>query len=337
MTTPLFQGLFDKSITEIPSTADSQRYMTTVVPPAKNQGRWIEQPRMLHPVGEMGVVECQGRVHVFGGYSNHRVDGNYHQVFDPVTGEWAMKADYPHRCNHNSAASISGKIYSFGGFVEQNRCPHANCFVYDADEDSWSRIAPLSRPRGAIFSIVLDGKIHLLGGRDVRSVEWHEVYDPVTDSYEDRGPMMGSTKTQPYAGHRDHMGVTIVDGNIHAIGGRMDSYDFNTGLHGVYDPQTDSWSFRAPLPVPRSGPCAAYVGGKIIVFGGEATGKVFGTNEAYDPKTDTWEALAPMAVPRHGLHGATVAVIGDMVHVPGGGPVPGGSIQGAYHDAFTLA
>jgi hypothetical protein len=44
-----------------------------------------------------------------------------------------------------------------------------------------------------------------------------------------------------------------------------------------------------------------------------------------------------MAVPRHGLHGSTCAVIGDKVHVPGGGPVPGGSVQGAYHDAFTFA
>jgi hypothetical protein len=25
------------------------------------------------------------------------------------------------------------------------------------------------------------------------------------------------------------------------------------------------------------------------------------------------------------------------VHVPGGGPVPGGSVQGAYHDAFTFS
>ncbi len=79
-----------------------------------------------------------------------------------------------------------------------------------------------------------------------------------------------------------------------------------------------------------------YYRDRIVVFGGEATGKVFGTNEAYDPKTDKWEALAPMKLPRHGLHGATVAVIGDMVHVPGGGPLPGGSVQGAYHDAFTL-
>ena len=336
MNAPLFQGLFDKSITDIPATADRQRYMTSVAPQAKNQGRWIEQPRLPHPVGEMGIALCEGRIHVFGGYANHRVDGDYHQVFDPKTGEWTLKAPFPHRCNHNSAAVIGNRIYTFGGFVEQNRCPHSRCFVYDSAEDAWSSIAPLSRPRGAIFAIVLDGKIHLLGGRDVRSVEWHEVYDPETDSYSDRHPMMGSTKTQPYAGQRDHMGVVIVDGKIHAIGGRMDSYDFNTGLHGVYDPQTDGWSTRAPLPVPRSGPSAAYVGGKIVCFGGEATGFVFGTVEAWDPESDKWEALAPMPVPRHGLHGSTCVVIDDMVHLPGGGPVPGGSVQGAYHDAFTF-
>jgi N-acetylneuraminic acid mutarotase len=148
--------------------------------------------------------------------------------------------------------------------------------------------------------------------------------------------MRGSTGTQPFVGQRDHMGVAVVDGKIHAIAGRMDSYDFNTGLNAVYDPKADAWTFRAPLPTPRSGPSCVYINGKIVVFGGEATGKVFGTNEAYDPKTDTWEQLTPMAIPRHGLHGATCAVIGNMVHVPGGGPVPGGQVQGAYHDAFTF-
>jgi hypothetical protein len=52
--------------------------------------------------------------------------------------------------------------------------------------------------------------------------------------------------------------------------------------------------------------------------------------------TDTWEALTPMAMPRHGLHGATCAVIGNKVHVRGGGPVHRGSVQAAYHDAFTF-
>jgi hypothetical protein len=38
------------------------------------------------------------------------------------------------------------------------------------------------------------------------------------------------------------MGVVVVDGKIHAIAGRMDSYDFNTGLHAVYDQKTDGWT-----------------------------------------------------------------------------------------------
>jgi N-acetylneuraminic acid mutarotase len=333
---PLFMGLNDPSITDIPRTVEKQRYMTSVAPPAARPGRWLEQPRMPVPTGEHAVVECQGRIHAIAGYALHRVDQNFHQVFDPQAGQWSLKAPYPIACNHVAAASIGPRIYAFGGFIEQNRCPHSKCFVYDATADRWSPIAPLSRPRGAASAVVLDGKIHLLGGRDVRSVEWHEVYDPVADKYVILAGMRGSTGTQPFVGQRDHMGVAVVDGMIHAIGGRMDSYDFNTGLNAVYDPKSDAWSFRAPLPTPRSGPSCAYVKGRIVVFGGEATGRVFGTNEAYDPKTDRWEALAPMRVPRHGLHGATCAVIGDRIHVPGGGPVPGGQVQGAYHDAFLL-
>ena len=34
--------------------------------------------------------------------------------------------------------------------------------------------------------------------------------------------MRGSTGTQPFVGQRDHMGVAVVDGKIHAIAGRMD-------------------------------------------------------------------------------------------------------------------
>jgi N-acetylneuraminic acid mutarotase len=334
---PLFAGLNDRSITAIPASVEKQRYMTSVAPAAANPGKWVEQPRLPVPTGEHAVIECQGRIHVIAGYARHRVDGNFHQVFDPATGSWALKASFPVPCNHVAGVAIGAKIYTFGGFIEQNRCPHSKCFAYDTATDQWAPIAGLLRPRGASSAVVLDGKIHLLGGRDVRSVEWHEIYDPQTDKYEILAGMRGSTGTQPFVGQRDHMGVVVVDGKIHAIGGRMDSYDFNTGLNAVYDPSSDAWSFRAPLPTPRSGVSAAYINGRIVVFGGEATGKVFGTNEAYDPQDDRWEALAPMRVPRHGLHGATVAVIGDRVHVPGGGPVPGGSIQGAYHDAFTFS
>ncbi|WIY26569.1 Kelch repeat-containing protein [Parasedimentitalea psychrophila] len=331
---PLFSGLFDPTITSIPEGVSQPN--PDPVPQAANMGVWKEEPRMPIATAEMGVVACNGKVHVIGGYARGKANSDYHQVFDPATGEWTLKAPIPYACNHLCMTVIGSKIYSFGGFIEQNRCPHSNCFVYDADADEWERIPNLLRPRGAISSVVLDGKIHLLGGRNVRSVDWHEIYDPVTRTYEFLNEMRGSTPTQPFAGQRCHMGAVVADGKIHCIGGRKDSYDFNTGLHSVFDPEMRTWSFRGGMPTIRSGHCAAYVDGKILAFGGEARGLVFEANEAYDPATDSWEVVAPMPVPRHGLHGQTAAVIGNKVYVPGGAPITGGSVQGAYHDSFTF-
>ena len=48
----------------------------------------------------------------------------------------------------------------------------------------------------------------------------------------------------------------------------------------------------------------------------------------------SWRSSLSFAI--GGPDGSTCAVIGNMVHVPGGGPVPGGQVQGAYHDAFTF-
>jgi hypothetical protein len=68
-------------------------------------------------------------------------------------------------------------------------------------------------------------------------------------------------------------------------------------------------------------------------MGGEGTNKVFGQNEGYSPVTDKWQSYAPMPTPRHGLGASGV---GDFIHVAGGGPIMGGQIQSAVHEAFTL-
>jgi hypothetical protein len=91
---------------------------------------------------------------------------------------------------------------------------------------------------------------------------------------------------------------------------------------------------RMPAPTGRSGHGAVLYRGKVFVMGGEGTNRVFGQMEAYDPATDGWEQYAPMLTPRHGL-GA--ALLGDAIHVAGGGPVMGGGVQSAVHEAFTLA
>ena len=68
---PIFSGLFDPTITSIPKGISNPA--PDRVPAAKNQGRWVELPRMPIAAAEMGVIECGGKIHVVGGYARGNV------------------------------------------------------------------------------------------------------------------------------------------------------------------------------------------------------------------------------------------------------------------------
>ncbi|MCL6498570.1 MAG: galactose oxidase, partial [Firmicutes bacterium] len=95
------------------------------------------------------MAAVEGRVYVVAGYAHGRVDQPYNQVYDPATDSWRDLAPLPRGLNHVAVAGSRGRLYSFGGFTEQNRNPVADCFAYDVREDRWSRVAPLPAPRGA--------------------------------------------------------------------------------------------------------------------------------------------------------------------------------------------
>ena len=162
----------------------------------------------------------------------------------PGDDRWFNAAPLPRGANHVAVVADAGRVYALGGFIEQNRNPDPNAFVYDVAADKWTAIAPLPRSRGAAAAVALDGKIHLIGGagaptNERASVGWHEVYDPQTDKWEIR-------KALPAA--RDHVGAVAHNGMIHIIGGRFNTFEYNTGLHHVYLPALDTWKERAPLP-----------------------------------------------------------------------------------------
>lgn len=227
-------------------------------------------------------------------------------------------------------AVLDGKLYAVGGHLDQNRRPHPQCFVFDAVADRWQEIASLPSPAGAIACVALNGRLHAIGGaigdtnEAKRSIATHLAYDPAANRWEPRAPF-------PTA--RDHTGVVATGGKIHLIGGRVDTFYTNSHYHHAYDSGADKWEPRSPFPTARSGHGAVLYRGKIFSMGGEGSNRVFGQTEAYDPATDSWEHYAPMPTPRHGLGAVT---IGDYVHVAGGGPVMGGGVQSAVHEAFTL-
>jgi N-acetylneuraminic acid mutarotase len=277
-------------------------------------------------------------MYIVGGYGEGRVDRAYNHIYDAKDDRWFNGAPLPRGANHVAVAADAGRVYAFGGFTEQNRKSDTNAYAYDIAADKWSPIAPLPRPRGAAAAVVLGGKIYLIGGasepaQERASIGWNEVYDPQADRW---------TQLKAMPGARDHVGCVAHEGRIHIIGGRFNTFEYNTGLHHVYLPEEDTWKERAPLPTPRSGHGLVVYRGRLFAMGGE-TGvvnrgkitdpKVFGQMESYDAASDSWQSHEPMPTPRHAV-GATV--IGDWIYVAGGGAVTGGAVQSAVHEAFTL-
>jgi len=317
---------------------ESQR-VTDSTAPAGPRGRWVARAALPIPRSEMAwATAAMGCMHVLGGYGEGAVNRDYHHIYEPASDRWLNGAPLPRGANHVAVTAEGGRVYALGGFIEQNRRSDTNAYVYDIAANRWSNIAPLPRPRGAAAAVMLDGMLHLIGGAgepaaERASVGWHEVYDPQKDAWSPRKPLPGA---------RDHVGCVAHKGVIHVIGGRFNTFEYNTDLHHVYIPARDTWEIRAPLPTSRSGHGLVVYRDRLFAMGGEGgflirgvphQAKVFGQMESYDPATNTWQQHAPMPTPRHAV-GA--AVIGDWVYVAGGGAVLGGSVQSAVHEAFTL-
>ena len=87
-----------------------------------------------------------------------------------------------------------------------------------------------------------------------------------------------------------------MNGKLYSIGGS------NVGTVEEYDPATDTWVFKKPMPTPRSYFSIAAFENKIYCIGGYLNNNsLTGVNEAYDPSTNTWETKAAMPTLRVGL------------------------------------
>ncbi len=130
---------------------------------------------------------------------------------------------------------------------------------------------------------------------------------------------------------RSSLGVAVVGGRIYAIGGLTASgnepntigtdYDAKgwiVNTNEEYDPATDKWAFKTPMPTPRYSPATAVYNNKIYCMGGISHVRVpsfnqTAVNEVYDPATDTWETKAQMPI----ASGGQANVLGGRIYVIG--------------------
>jgi hypothetical protein len=85
------------------------------------------------------------------------------------------------------------------------------------------------------------------------------------------------------------------------------------------------------MPTARGGLEAVAVAGRIHVFGGETSRRVFAEHEVFDVREGKWSTAPPLPTARHGL---AVATRGDRIFVIAGGP-RAGLAQTAVVETFT--
>jgi N-acetylneuraminic acid mutarotase len=107
--------------------------------------------------------------------------------------------------------------------------------------------------------------------------------------------------------------AAAVGSRVYVMGGAL-ANGAPTAATWAYDPLTNVWSSRAPMPTARSAGMAAVAQGRIFVAGGSPAGSTF---EVYDPATNQWSALPAVPTPRNHLAGG---ISGGRLFAAGGRP-----------------
>lgn len=212
------------------------------------------------------AVPFNGKIYVIGGQTGTGGNGPFVNTvyeYDPERKTWATRAPMPTSRGGGGAALIDGRIYVAGG-----RPPRGNDFaVYDPTANSWRTLPDLPSQRNHVGAVALGGKFYVMGGRLEAGFESPmtavvEVYDPATNQWTTRAPML-----RPRGG----LNAIVAHGYIHTFGGEGTD-DTPTGVfpdHDVYDPARNVWLKQAPMPMPVHGVTGcSFINGLIHLTGG---------------------------------------------------------------------
>jgi N-acetylneuraminic acid mutarotase len=234
---------------------------------------------------------------------------------------WTEAKPMPSARTEVAGAAIDMDIYVIGG-LDKDGSAVPSVDVYDSVSDSWSSAPQLPVALHHAAAASSEGKLYVVGGYFAKGTASNKlfVYDPATNLWEELASM-------PQA--RGALTAQFVNGTLYAVGGASGEFGQEAmpplALNEAYDPSTDSWAARKPMPTPRQHLASAVFDDKLLyVMGGriDDLSSNLDANEVYDPANDEWKALAPMPSKRGGLAAAASNTDG-AIYVFGGEELAG--------------
>jgi N-acetylneuraminic acid mutarotase len=233
-------------------------------------------------------------------------------------GHWVKLARFPEPAQEIGGTAGGGKVYVFGGLaIGNNTAPKGLSWVYDIATDKWTKKKPMPLPAHHLSVTEYRGKVYVFGGGaqvEPGGPNWVPInnaweYDPAKDTWKALAPMptaRGAAVAAEVGGKIYVIGGASVHPGAKIVGLTAQTPHRSLGTNEVYDPETNTWQTRSPMPTSRNHAAVGVVNGKIYVLGGRL-GAVFvnasptDVVEEYDPATDSWSyAKARMPNPRSG-------------------------------------
>jgi N-acetylneuraminic acid mutarotase len=199
-----------------------------------------------------------------------------------------------------------------------------------ADQGSWRTAVPAPTKRTEVAAAALNDKIYVVGGFEEPGLgnilnfaitPSLEEYDPSTDRWTSRASM-------PVGLH--HAGIGVSGGKLYVIGGYKQaglSVWQPVATVYAYDPATNAWAERAPMPTPRGALSVSEHDGRLYAIGGYDREANNAAVEVYDPERNAWAERAPLPTPRD--HLATATVSGKVYAI-------GGRLNGDYRRNLSV-
>jgi N-acetylneuraminic acid mutarotase len=278
-------------------------------PPARGM-RWSKAAPFPQPEEELYGTVINGKFYVVGGFGFNPLPPGGTVTLNPAAPGGNANAG---RAGGGGAAVNPGPC---GG------CPPGLVYEYDPGPDKWTKKKDIPVHVHHQAQAAFNGKLYIFGGC-LRAISgeggttnvWE--YDPVADSYRALAPLPVK---------RCSAIAETVNGKIYVIGG-LEPFENGmgtrvTGRNEVYDPATNTWTERSPMPTSRDHAFSGVVNNKIYVIGGRiGAGNIPATTnidivEEYDPATNLWGSIKDrMPTPRSGGGAATY---NGRIYVGGG-------------------
>ena len=275
----------------------------------------IRMEDMPVPNSAVSAAVYNGEIYTFGGFtSTGGAIQNSSFKYNVSNGVWSQLAPMPSPRGEVGVAELNGIIYCMGGWtgnIESNRND-----AYNIATNTWSAMANLPFRMASNDAVAYNGKIYLAGGIVEHQDSYFIEYTPETNLYRVLSPPLRTRRNAKLIVHQDR---------FYLLGGQYD-YGLNRFVSDQveeYNPQTEVWTQKAPMPLGLQHYGASLIDGKIHVICGASTGYpvpnlvLHPTHYVYDIATNTWSQKSDLPF---SLFALETAVYNDELYIFGGNP-----------------